>query len=226
MTLDDIPAVVALEGRAMNEGWHPGAYAHELEHNGAARYLVAEILPANPGDEASHPAGDEASHHAGEESCHHTGEEVSHHTGEESSHHTGEESSHHTGEELRHTDRGAIAGFAGLWLQFDQAHVVTVAVEPAMQRNGIGSLLVLSLFNVAEEAGMEDATLEVRTSNVAARSLYRGFGFFEVGVRKKYYLDNGEDAVIMTTEAITSEAFKRRVTKLRAEISARFDLRG
>ena len=186
MTLDDIPAVVALEGRAMNEGWHPGAYAHELEHNGAARYLVAELLPAN----------------------------------------TGEESSHHAGEESRHHDRGAIAGFAGLWLQFDQAHVVTVAVEPAMQRNGIGSLLVLSLFNVAEEAGMEDATLEVRTSNVAARSLYRGFGFFEVGVRKKYYLDNGEDAVIMTTEAFTSEAFKRRVTKLRAEISARFDLRG
>ncbi len=194
MTLDDIPAVVALEGRAMNEGWHPGAYAHELEHNGAARYLVVELLPTNPGEESSHRASEESSHPAGEESSHH--------------------------------DRGAIAGFAGLWLQFDQAHVVTVAVEPAMQRNGIGSLLVLSLFNVAEEAGMEDATLEVRTSNVAARSLYRGFGFFEVGVRKKYYLDNGEDAVIMTTEAITSEAFKRRVTKLRAEISARFDLRG
>ena len=178
----------------MNEGWHPGAYAHELEHNGAARYLVAELLPTNPGEESSHRASEESSHHAGEESS--------------------------------HTDRGAIAGFAGLWLQFDQAHVVTVAVEPAMQRNGIGSLLVLSLFNVAEEAGMEDATLEVRTSNVAARSLYRGFGFFEVGVRKKYYLDNGEDAVIMTTEAFTSEAFKRRVTKLGAEISARFDLRG
>ena len=210
MTLDDIPAVVALEGRAMNEGWHPGAYAHELEHNGAARYLVAELLPANTVEESRHPAGEESNHHAGEESNHPAGEESSHPASEESSHHV----------------RGAIAGFAGLWLQFDQAHVVTVAVEPAMQRNGIGSLLVLSLFNVAEEAGMEDATLEVRTSNVAARSLYRGFGFFEVGVRKKYYLDNGEDAVIMTTEAITSEAFKRRVTKLRAEISARFDLRG
>jgi ribosomal-protein-alanine N-acetyltransferase len=160
MTLDDIPAVVALEGRAMNEGWHPGAYAHELEHNGAARYLVAE-------------------------------------------------------------SEGVVAGFAGLWLQFDQAHVVTVAVEPAMQRKGIGSLLVLALLSVAEEAGMEDATLEVRTSNVAARALYRGFGFFEVGVRKKYYLDNGEDAVIMTTEAIASDGYKRRVAKMREDILSR-----
>lgn len=143
MTLDDIPRVVALEGRAMSEGWHPGAYEHELQHNGAARYIVEEF-------------------------------------------------------------EGEIVGFAGLWLQFDQAHVVTVAVDPVHQRHGFGSVLVRELLRIAEDEGMEDATLEVRDSNTAARALYRKFGFYEVGVRKKYYLDNHEDAVIMTTKAFSS----------------------
>lgn len=143
MTLDDIPQVVALEGRAMSEGWHPGAYAHELEHNGAARYIVEEY-------------------------------------------------------------DGALVGFAGLWLQFDQAHVVTVAVDPQKQRNGYGSLLVRELLRIAEDEGMEDATLEVRASNAAARALYAKFGFYEVGIRKQYYLDNKEDAVIMTTKAFAA----------------------
>ena len=143
MTLDDIPQVIALEARAMSEGWHPGAYEHELQHNGAARYIVEER-------------------------------------------------------------EGAIVGFAGLWLQFDQAHVVTVAVDPVHQRLGLGSVLVRELLRIAEDEGMEDATLEVRDSNAAARALYRKFGFYEVGVRKKYYLDNHEDAVIMTTKAFAS----------------------
>ena len=104
---------------------------------------------------------------------------------------------------------GGIAGFAGLWLMLDEAHVVGVAVLPERRREGLGRLLVHGLLRVAIEEGMTDATLECRVSNLAARALYRSFGFHEVGARKRYYADNGEDAVIMTTEALDSAGFKR-----------------
>jgi ribosomal-protein-alanine N-acetyltransferase len=63
---------------------------------------------------------------------------------------------------------------------------------------------------------MQDATLEVRESNNAARRLYRGFGFFEVGRRVRYYRDNGEDAVIMTTEPLDSPGFSAKFTAAQA----------
>ena len=116
---------------------------------------------------------------------------------------------------------GAPLGFAGLWLQFDQAHIVTVAVEPSVRRSGYGSLLVLALLNIASAAGMSDATLEVRASNVAARALYARHGFFEVGERRRYYADNGEDAVIMTTRELTSPALHDIVARRQSELAAR-----
>ena len=106
-------------------------------------------------------------------------------------------------------DASGVAGFAGLWLMLDEAHVVSVAVLPERRREGLGRLLIHGLIRVAIEEGMSDATLECRVSNLAARALYRSFGFHEVGARKKYYADNGEDAVIMTTEALDSLGFKR-----------------
>lgn len=106
---------------------------------------------------------------------------------------------------------GEIVGFAGLWLQFDQAHIVTIAVAPELRRSGHGLRLVLSLLDLAEREGMDDCTLEVRKSNEAARALYRRLGFFEVGLRKAYYLDNREDAVIMTTEPFASDGYRRRI---------------
>ncbi len=102
-----------------------------------------------------------------------------------------------------------VTGFAGLWLMLDEAHVVSVAVLPERRREGLGRLLVHGLIRVAIEEGMNDATLECRVSNLAARALYRSFGFYEVGARKRYYADNGEDAVIMTTEVLDSPGFKR-----------------
>lgn len=109
------------------------------------------------------------------------------------------------------TSAGEITGFAGLWLQFDQAHIVTIAVAPELRRSGHGLRLVLSLLDLAEREGMDDCTLEVRKSNDAARALYRRLGFFEVGLRKAYYLDNKEDAIIMTTEPFSSEGYRRRI---------------
>ncbi len=116
---------------------------------------------------------------------------------------------------------GAV-GFAGLWLQFDEAHVVTVAVLPGEQRHGYGRLLVHALLVVAEAAGLADATLEVRVSNEAARALYRRYGFFEVGERKRYYEDNNEDAVIMTTLPFDTPEYGKRLAHLREQLRTRF----
>lgn len=115
-----------------------------------------------------------------------------------------------------------VPAFAGLWLQLDEAHVVTVAVRPELRRNGLGRLVLLGLLRIARDEGMQVATLEVRESNVAARALYASFGFYEVGARKRYYSDTGEDAVIMTTEEFGSAGFERRLAALTAAVDARF----
>lgn len=117
---------------------------------------------------------------------------------------------------------GAVLGFAGLWLMVDEAHVVTVGVLPECRRRGFGRVLVHGLILVAIDHQMALATLEVRESNEAARALYRRYGFYEVGRRKRYYADNHEDAIIMTTEDLQSPAYQRRLTALTGEIESRF----
>lgn len=117
---------------------------------------------------------------------------------------------------------GGVAGFAGLWLMVDEAHVVTVAVLPEERRKQYGRALVHALMTVAIEHQMALATLEVRTSNEAARALYRAYGFYEVGTRKKYYSDNHEDAVIMTTEDIQGESYTTRLEKLCRELEEKY----
>ncbi|MFQ5381813.1 MAG: ribosomal protein S18-alanine N-acetyltransferase [Dehalococcoidia bacterium] len=112
---------------------------------------------------------------------------------------------------------GRIAGFAGLWAVVDQAHIVTVAVEPDLRRRGIGRLLVVGLLTLARDLGLTDATLECRSSNSAARALYRALGFHEVGRRPRYY-DNAEDAVIMTTDGFGTEAFEKTYGRARGEL--------
>lgn len=123
---------------------------------------------------------------------------------------------------LRDGENAGVAGFAGLWLMVDEAHVVTVAVLPEVRRHGYGRALVHALMAVAIAHDMAQATLEVRESNQAARNLYRAFGFYEVGERKRYYSDNREDAVIMTTEDIQSAAYQRRLEAQGQRIQAVF----
>ena len=111
-----------------------------------------------------------------------------------------------------------IVGFAGVWLMVDEAHVVTVAVVPEQRGKGYGRLLVHGLIGVASEHGMQVATLECRISNSIARALYGSYGFYEVGLRKRYYSDNQEDAVIMTTEKLSSAPFVERYTRLEHQL--------
>jgi [ribosomal protein S18]-alanine N-acetyltransferase len=115
--------------------------------------------------------------------------------------------------------RGAVVGFAGVLFADTDAHVTTVSVDPSWQRRGIATRLVLVLARQAVSRGAEALTLEVRGSNDAALSLYRRFGFAPVGVRKSYYSDTGEDAVVMwATDADKSE-YSARLDAIEALLS-------
>jgi ribosomal-protein-alanine N-acetyltransferase len=92
---------------------------------------------------------------------------------------------------------GQVVGYGGVWLVIDEAHVTTVAVDPAHQRQGIGMKLMVALLEKSRNQGMLCATLEVRAGNAAAIELYKKLGFVIAATRKAYYPDNKEDAVVM-----------------------------
>jgi [ribosomal protein S18]-alanine N-acetyltransferase len=160
MTVDDIPAVHAIERASFAVPWPDDAYRNELVTNRLASYVVAR-------------AGDE------------------------------------------------VVGFAGLWVMVDEAHITTFAVVPRWRRRGVGQHLLLRLLELSNDRRAREATLEVRLSNMPARRLYEKYGFRPVGIRPRYYSDNGEDALIMTTDALASMAMRERIARLREALEAR-----
>ena len=160
MTLEDLPAVHAIERASFAAPWPDDAYRNEIRTNRLASYVVARL-------------GDD------------------------------------------------VVGFAGLWVMVDEAHVTSFAVDPAWRRRGVGERLLLALLDLATGRQAREATLEVRLSNLPARKLYEKYGFRPVGIRPRYYSDNGEDALIMTTEALSSPAMRERIERLRAALDAR-----
>ena len=102
-----------------------------------------------------------------------------------------------------------VVGLVGIWTALNQAHIVVIATHPNERRRGVGELLVLATIAEALKTGATNVTLEVRKSNLAARSLYRKYGFNDVGIRHRYYHDNREDAVIMSTPSFSNLEYKR-----------------
>lgn len=92
---------------------------------------------------------------------------------------------------------GKTIGFAGMWLIVDEAHITNVALSSAFRGQGIGELLMQSLISQARERGARCMTLEVRPTNTVAQQLYTKLGFATTGLRRQYYSDNKEDALIM-----------------------------
>ncbi|HOJ79956.1 MAG TPA: ribosomal protein S18-alanine N-acetyltransferase [Clostridiales bacterium] len=92
---------------------------------------------------------------------------------------------------------GRAVGYAGMWQVCDEGHITNIAVHPEFRRSGIGSALMEALIDEAENRGLAALTLEVRKSNHGARSMYEKYGFEDGGMRKAYYADNNEDAIIM-----------------------------
>ena len=113
-----------------------------------------------------------------------------------------------------------IVAYAGIWLMVDEAHVTTFAVHPRYRRRRIGERLLLALLDLSMGRHAREATIEVRLSNLAARRLYEKYGFRPVGIRPRYYSDDQEDALIMTTEPLESPAMRERISRLRAAVDA------
>jgi ribosomal-protein-alanine N-acetyltransferase len=113
-----------------------------------------------------------------------------------------------------------VVAYAGIWLLVDEAHVTTFAVAPSWRRRRVGERLLIALLDLAVARGAREATLEVRLSNLAARRLYEKYGFRPVGIRPRYYSDNHEDALIMTTEQLDGPAMAARLAVRRAEVAA------
>lgn len=114
----------------------------------------------------------------------------------------------------------AVVAYGGMWLMVDEAHITTFAVHPDWRRQGIGERLLLAFLDLAADRHAHEATLEVRLSNLPARRLYEKFGFRPVGLRPRYYSDDDEDALIMTTEPLDETRMLERVQRLRAALDA------
>ena len=115
---------------------------------------------------------------------------------------------------------GRVVGYGGMWLMVDEAHITTFAVHPGWRRQHVGERLLLAFLDLARDRHAREATLEVRLSNLPARRLYEKYGFRPVGLRPRYYSDNNEDALIMTTDPLMDAAFRERITRLRDALDA------
>lgn len=116
--------------------------------------------------------------------------------------------------------KGEVVGYAGLMVVMPEAHITTIAVDPEYQRHRIGQKLMVGMIEAALERGASSLTLEVRRRNFGAHRMYEKFGFRPVGVRKGYYVETGEDAIVMWADAIDSDLYAQRMKNLKEEVGA------
>jgi len=111
-----------------------------------------------------------------------------------------------------------VVGFAGTRLMVDDSHITTFGVHPDWRRQGIGRQLLLGIAELSIAIGARRMTLEVRETNEAAQALYRSFGFDIAGRRPRYYTDDGEDALVMTTPELTDPIMRDLIATERARL--------
>jgi ribosomal-protein-alanine N-acetyltransferase len=116
-----------------------------------------------------------------------------------------------------------IVGYVGMWLMVDQAHIVAIAVRERYRRQGLGELLLVQAVQTALDAGVDSVTLEVRRSNTSAQALYDKYRFLKVAVRARYYSDNHEDAIIMTTPPIQDGTYLEHFARLKDVYQTRWE---
>lgn len=192
MRLEHIPAVSAIEKLSFPQPWPQNAYRREITENRMAHYIVARRLGQAPRREIP----DEPSRAPQPQS----GDLIGRIKGLLKP--TEPARSAQLEEELR-----SIVGYAGIWVMTDEAHITTIASHPDVRGGGIGEFLLVALIHRGVEIGARWMTLEVRASNSVAQNLYRKYTFKEMGVRRRYYSDNGEDALVMWTDALDSDSF-------------------
>src|SRR5690348_9389272 len=197
MTMEDVPEVMAIERDSFLTPWPGNAYKRELGENRNAHYLVLRIDPAQATNQdietTEHPS-----------------------QAQERRSFWSQIFPLNRSRELSPAppDRRRLAGYAGLWLMVDEAHITTIAVRPQFRGRGLGELLLVALAEIAYDVNARWLTLEVRVSNNVAQALYRKYGFKPAGIRQRYYSDNQEDALIMWTDAIHSPEWQGRFHEL------------
>lgn len=120
----------------------------------------------------------------------------------------------------------SLLGLGCLWKILEEAHITILAIDPSYQRQGLGQALLYALLVTARQQKSEWATLEVRASNQPALALYEKFGFETVGKRRRYYPDNGEDALILWHRGLQQPEFGEKLKDWRQEIDARLHSSG
>ena len=201
MRADDIPQVIEIEKEAFSTGWVGTPFRRELNSR-HTRFLVAYRTDVT--DNAA------------------TSTEVSSGPADAplwARMVTGVKSALGMGENATSDN---LAGYVGIGLQGDQAQITEIAVREALRGRGIGELLLIGTLRVAYEQGLEEVTLEARVSNFVAQRLYDKYGFNEAGIRKNYYADNREDAVIMTTDPIHTGAYREKFQVLQERFLERY----
>ena len=121
---------------------------------------------------------------------------------------------------------GQVVGFAGMLFIGDEGHVATISVDPGWRRRGVAARLMTVVCRQAIAAGATALTLEVRAGNTGAQSLYRTFGFAPAGVRRAYYKDNGEDALVMWAHDVDAPAYADRLHAIEERLAPHTHLEG
>jgi ribosomal-protein-alanine N-acetyltransferase len=204
MQQEDIAQVADIDREAFPTQWPPANYRHELK-NSLAHYIVAcdtEKIVDDPEVEV-----------ASEKSR----------PGLLSRVRQLFNRNRFSGNELPPWGKEYIVGLAGFWIMAGEAHITNIAVRQAYHRRGIGEQILISLIDLAKKLDARLLTLEVRASNVAAQGLYSKYGFAQVGLRRGYYTDNREDAILMSTEDITSASFQAHLQQLKQAHSRRWE---
>ena len=185
MTIADISAVMVIEKTAFPIPWPEQAYRHEILNNPNGYFIVVRLRSPGPSPTELRDAS----------SARNLLQRL-------------------VGKPAIASEPGAIIGFAGLWMLVDEGHISTIASHTEWRGQGVGELLLVTLLREAQRRKAIFATLEVRVTNSVAQNLYRKYGFTEVGRRKRYYQDNGEDALIMTVENFTQPAYHAQLDAL------------
>jgi [ribosomal protein S18]-alanine N-acetyltransferase len=203
MTMRDVPEVMAIERESFTAPWPVDAYRRELVENRMAHYFLLRLFPViPPEDEKPEPALSLPARRGFLSML----------------------MPRLWRPQVPPPPRTiSIAGYAGLWLMVDEAHVTTIGVRPRFRRRGYGELLLVTLIEAALDINARWLTLEVRVSNDLAQQLYRKYGFHDAGIRRRYYTDNNEDALIMWTDELHSAAFRDRYRDLKERLLSRLE---
>jgi ribosomal-protein-alanine N-acetyltransferase len=113
---------------------------------------------------------------------------------------------------------GIVVGYAGVMMVGDAGHITTLAIDPAWQRRKIGTRLLLAVVREAIRRGAVNLTLEVRVTNWAGQALYQAFGFCPAGIRKNYYVEFNEDALVMWANDVHTDQYAKRLATIEASI--------